>query len=583
MIARADRLAGLRAVLRAAGLDGFVLERGDMFQGEEVRAGDERLAWLTGFDGSAGLAVILPDKAAVFSDSRYSLQLQRQLDPGQWQGFDTGLNGMADWLAAQAGTGQLRMGYAAQTTSWARLQGWQKTCSASVADWQGLNPHPIDALWHDRPEFPARHVWQLPDDMSGQSAAEKLAALQAGLVAEGLAAQLVTDPMAVNWLFNLRGDDLAHSPVHLCFAMIPAQGRPQLIAASAKAAQLAGAGHLELADIHDCLARLAGQGLAADEASCPVFLAEAARASGARLVWQPDRLIDRKACKNQAELDGFRAAHLADARAFIDFWFWLDQQSGLADFSESDLAARLQSNRAEQAGYLHDSFPAIVGFADNGAVVHYRARPGQDRKIDGPGLLLIDSGGHYQQGSTDITRTLAIGAVDPAARQAASSVLAAHAALAGAVFPAHATGAQLDAMVRSVLWARQLDYGHGTGHGVGHLLSVHEGPVSLSPRCHQRLQPGMVLSIEPGYYETGQFGVRQENLVTVRQRGPGWLEFEPLAFVPFDRQLADPACFTDDQLAWLNGYHKQVFDRLSGSLPAEKQAWLAEKCAAIER
>ncbi len=574
----AQRLEQLRQLIKAAGLDGFVLDRADAFQGEEVRPCDERLAWMTGFDGSAGTAVILADKAALFSDSRYSLQLERQLDSTLWQGFDTAEKGLADWLAAQAAPARLTLGYASETTTPARLRRWQKI--SGRLDWQALPAHPVDPIWTDRPAPAPRAVWQVPDHLAGQTAAEKLAALREKMAAGGAQAQLVTDPMAVNWLFNLRGNDLAHTPVHLCFALIPEQGQPVLVGAEAGAASLAGAEGVALSDAGKMLASLSGQKLALDRASCPLLIADLASSSGAEIVWQEDPLIGMKACKNSAELAGFHAAHLQDALAFVEFWHWLEQQD-VTGFTESQLAAQLQQYRAAKPGYICDSFPAIVGFAENAAVVHYRARPGQDRQITADNLLLIDSGGHYQQGTTDITRTLAIGSPPAEAVAAASSVLAGHCELARARFPAQSSGAQLDALARAPLWEKQLDYGHGTGHGVGHILSVHEGPASLSPRSDKPVQAGMVLSNEPGYYQPGSFGVRQENLVAVEQADAGWLKLAPLTLVPFDRRLADPAFFSTDQLAWLNLYHRSVEAALRPHLPASMQGWLAEKCAPI--
>ncbi len=465
---------------------------GRCVSGEEVRPCDERLAWMTGFDGSAGTAVILADKAALFSDSRYSLQLERQLDSTLWQGFDTAEKGLADWLAAQAAPARLTPWLCQRDHHPARLRRWQKI--SGRLDWQALPAHPVDPIWTDRPAPAPRAVWQVPDHLAGQTAAEKLAALREKMAAGGAQAQLVTDPMAVNWLFNLRGNDLAHTPVHLCFALIPEQGQPVLIGAEAGAASLAGAEGVALSDAGKMLASLSGQKLALDRASCPLLIADLASSSGAEIVWQEDPLIGMKACKNSAELAGFHAAHLQDALAFVTFWHWLEQQN-LARFTESQLADQLQQYRAAKPGYICDSFPAIVGFAENAAVVHYRARPGQDRQITADNLLLIDSGGHYQQGTTDITRTLAIGSPPAEAVAAASSVLAGHCELARARFPAQSSGAQLDALARAPLWEKQLDYGHGTGHGVGHILSVHEGPASLSPRSDKPVQAGMVLSM----------------------------------------------------------------------------------------
>ncbi len=568
-----DMLDKLRAAMRAEGCDGYFIPRSDMFGGEEVRPADERLARLTGFTGSAGYALILQERAAVFSDSRYKVQLQRQLDPNLYAGFDTADMSLSDWLV-EAADG-LVIGYDGWTLSAAQAQRLSETIG--VARWQMVADNLVDNCWDDRPDYNRGAVWQMPDRQAGKTAQDKIQDVVETLKLSGAEACLITAPDSVNWLLNLRGRDLDHTPFHLCFALVDKAGDVTVLGAD-EALAAAGYTVIPIAQIDRLLDSYEGKLLAMDKASCPQAVKAIAEAAKIQILWQADTVQTSKAVKSDAEIDGFRAAHITDAVSFIAFWHWLETEADLSTLCESDLAVRLTAFRAQNADYICDSFPAIVGLNENGAVVHYRAMAGADAALSEGGVLLIDSGAHYRSGTTDITRTFSLGGAAPeAAIKAATHVLAAHITLAQAQFPPGTTGAQLDAMCRMPLWAQALDYGHGTGHGVGHVLSVHEGPVSISKRCQLPIEAGHILSNEPGFYQEGAFGIRHETLILAQPHTDGFLRFETLTYVPFDTGLIDVRYLTSGQIGWINEYHQTIYEMLSPFLPAVTADWLRGK------
>lgn len=570
----AQRLKRVRQWLADEGLDGLVIWRADMFGGEEVRACDERLAMISGFAGSAGYAVILQDTATVVSDGRYHLELDTKLDKSQWQWRDQTPTALQDIMQQQGGAGtKIRIGFDSQTTSLAKYRSFPARCGTRDIEWVALASHPLDALWDDRPLAQKTPSWALDEAIAGQSAQEKLANLQSQLVSKGQDGLIITATDCVNWLFNIRGDELANTPFHLCFAFVPQDGAPiiiegqvpgyecvswQAFAAEARQGryeidpQTMPFGFYQALDQQPC---------EIEEASCPLY--------------------HPKACKNNQELEGFRQAHRYDGLSVIRFWQWLDQQDDITSWRETDLVARLQAFRRQADSYLCDSFETIMGSGPNGAIIHYRAQKGQDSAIQNDTLLLIDSGAHYQMGTTDITRTFAIGTPDDEMRRAYSAVLSSHIALAQARFPAGTTGASLDAICRAPLWARGWDYMHGTGHGVGHILSVHEGPAHISKRPGPALSAGMVLSNEPGYYEAGKWGIRLENLVAVQAPDKGFHRLETLTLVPFDSALFDLDVLKAEDVAWIDAYHQEVYQMLAPACDAPLRAWLADKCAPI--
>ena len=568
-----DMLHQLRQAMEAAGCDGYFVPRSDMFSGEEVRPADERLAQLTEFTGSAGYALILKDRAAVFSDSRYTVQLQRQLDANLFEGFDAAETSVSDWLGDAADG--LTIGY----DGWTMTAGQVERMAAALphASWQILAENLVDQCWSDRPAYAVGKIWQMSDSQAGKSTDVKRQDAANRLKTDSVDAHLITASDSVNWLLNIRGSDLAHTPLHLCFAILDKTGTLDLIGAD-EVLSIAGYDMHSIADMDALLRRYKHKTISLDKATCPKAVADMAEAAGVHITWQPDKIQAAKALKSPAECDGFRAAHITDALSFISFWHWLECEADLSQLYESDLAVRLTEFRAQNPDYICDSFPAIVGLNENGAVVHYRAIAGSDAPLTKGGVLLIDSGGHYKSGTTDITRTFALGGDAPAAAIAAAThVLAGHITLAQAEFPKGTTGAQLDAICRAPMWKQGLDYGHGTGHGVGHVLSVHEGPVSISKRGHLPIEAGHILSNEPGYYAEDKFGIRHETLILAQEKSDGFISFETLTYVPFDKALIDAALLTADQINWLNQYHQDIFEMLSPFLPEAKAFWLKEK------
>ena len=568
------RLQTLRAEMAAHQLDGLLIWRADMFSGEEVRPCDERLAMISGFTGSAGYALILADSAYLFSDGRYHLQMEHQLDKAYWQWRDSGPDALAMLLQELAGISDgFQIGYDAQTTTLAQARRLPNKAGDYALIWHALSESFIDKIWDDRPVHQATSAFALSDKVTGKSADDKLKDVQTKLAQQGQDGLIISAVDCVNWLFNIRGKDLANTPFHLCFAFVPQQGAPQLIEGDYEGLATSSwpsfcatlpAGHYSL-DPQTLPMALYQEMMRDDvifsEEACPIYLP--------------------KAMKNEVELEGFRQAHHHDALAFLSFWYWLETCGDISAYQETDLVAKLQSYRQSAPDYICDSFETIMGSGPNGAIIHYRAEPGADRAIDRNNLLLIDSGGHYQTGTTDITRTLLIGQADDEMRRCYSAVLSAHIACAMARFPQGTTGAAIDAICRAPLWAQGLDYAHGTGHGVGHILSVHEGPAHISKRPGPALQAGMVLSNEPGFYQADHWGIRLENLVAVTDCSDDYLCFETLTFVPFETSLIDSTQLSVEALGWLNDYHAQIYEIYSAQCSDDMAGWLAKKCAPL--
>lgn len=570
-------LPALRARLRDKGLDGYVVWRGDMYSGEEVRPCDERLAAISGFTGSAGYALIMTDTAICFSDGRYHLQMQTQLDDVTWQWRDSGPSALHDALSSEGGT--LTIGVDAATTTKARFDALPSQAGDTNLHWQLLDENLIDDVWHKRPAISRHAAYDLSDDITGQSAAEKYTKLQDYLRDKGQDGILISAPDCVNWLCNIRGYDLANTPFHLCFAYVPATGLPCLIDAETKRQDVT---TTTLAAFLEEAGQLTGQRISYDATTLPMALYQTLVANEVMVTAEACPITAWKASKNTTELSGFQQAHLQDAIAFCEFWYECETDATLTERHETALVSRLQQCRQRQPDYLCDSFETIMGAGPNGAIIHYRAIEGADSLIQDNSLLLIDSGGHYRTGTTDITRTLAIGTPSAEMRHAYSAVLAAHIALAKAAFPAGTDGAALDAICRAPLWAEGLDFAHGTGHGVGHILSVHEGPAHISKRGRVPLETAMILSNEPGYYKEGAFGIRLENLVAVTPPEMGFHRFETITIVPFERDLIDTGLLGPEAVAWLDKYHARVADRLSPHMATpEMAAWLQAKCAPL--
>ncbi|MBF0323985.1 MAG: aminopeptidase P family protein [Alphaproteobacteria bacterium] len=577
-------LADLRRELATRGLDGFVVPRADEHQGEYVAPSARRLTFLTGFTGSAGMALVLQGRAAIFVDGRYTLQVRHEVDQSAFEIRHLIDEPPPKWVADALAAGQ-KLGFDPWLHTVDQVEALRAACLKAGAELVSCPDNPLDAVWADRPAPPASPV--RPHDIlhAGKSAQDKRAELAAQLAADRLDAVVLTDPSSLAWLLNLRGADVDFVPLALGFAIAHADSSVQLFLApdrfdSATLAHL-GSGITILppaafAGALNALGR-AGRRVRIDQTFAPQAVLTAL--AGAAIDRGPDPCALPRACKNTVELAGSRAAHRRDGAAIVRFLAWLAAQE---DIDELGAAERLESFRRQGELYRGPSFPTIAGAGPNGAIVHYHSTPATNRRLEPGQLFLLDSGGQYLDGTTDITRTIAIGGADAQQRRAFTLVLKGHIALAGAIFPAGTTGPQLDVLARQHLWRAGLDYDHGTGHGVGSFLSVHEGPQRIGKQGHAAvaLMPGMILSNEPGYYKTGAFGIRIENLVVVTEQAmpaggeKPLLGFDTLTLAPIDRTLIEPSLLEPAERAWINAYHARVAAELAPLLNPAEQAWL---------
>jgi len=592
---RAEQLRALRGALAEAGFDGLLVPRADAHQGEVVPPGEERLAWLSGFTGSAGLAIVLGERAALCVDGRYTLQAAEQVDTALYEIVASHDTRPEDWLAAAVGEGTT-IGYDPWLHGRAEIARFEAALAGTGAALAPVETNPIDRLWQDRPPQPMAAVRIHPEALTGASAESKRRRLGAALGDTGADAAVLTLPDSIAWLLNIRGGDLSHTPVALGFAVLYTDGRVTLHMDPDKfdspvLAHLGGEVALEPpARLAASLDALTGRRVRLDERTCPPWIADRLEQAGATLDWGEDPCLLPKACKTEVELDGFRAAHRRDGAAMVRFLHWLETQAEAgAALTEIAVIERLEALRVA-TGRLEDiAFDTICGAGPHGAIVHYRVTRQTDRALAPGEIVLVDSGGQYRDGTTDITRTVAFGPVEAAAVRPFTLVLKGMIAISRARWPEGLAGRDLDPLARAALWRAGLDYDHGTGHGVGAYLNVHEGPAALSRRSGGvALRPGMVLSNEPGYYRAGAFGIRIENLVTVT--GPAvpkggeraMLGFETLTLCPIERRLIDPALLDADERGWLDAYHARVREVLSAELEAEPRAWLARACAPLE-
>ncbi len=592
-ITASDKLSALRAILSQHGLDGWYVGREDMFQGEEVPAREERLAFISGFTGSAGFGVILPDEAALFSDGRYTLQMANQSDPDLWRTFTLPEADLGSFLNDAHADGA-RIGIDPRLVTVRGFERLQDICLKAGAELVVDSDNPVDALWgEDRPAIAASRPFRMPDRVAGQSMADKLAALSARLQAARCEAVVISRADAVNWLVNIRGTDLANTPITLLFALyhrenglilLGDQHRLAPVMEGDLANEVAITPLARFADLIDPRAGYADRArVMFDPDSLPQQLHAPLAEADIDPVAAPCPVTAMKALKNDAELAGTRRAHVEDGAVMARFLSWLD--SGAAGgLPETGIAAHLLRLRQASPRFLASSFETICGSGPNGAIVHYRAVEGQDKMLVEDSLLLVDSGAHYNDGTTDITRTIAIGTPTAAMITAFTAVLRGHIAVATARFPKGTTGQQIDALARAPMWAVGLDYAHGTGHGVGHVMQVHEGPASISKRGTVPLEPGMLLSNEPGCYRAGEWGIRTETLITVTAPdADGFMGFETITLCPIDRRLVDVEMLLPAERAWLNDYHARVLAVLTPELQGESEclAWLAAACAPV--
>jgi Xaa-Pro aminopeptidase len=579
----AARVRALRAELSARGLAGFVAPRADEHQNEYVSAGAERLLWLTGFSGSAGLAIVLTQAAAIFVDGRYAVQAPAQVDTAVFTVRPIVEQPPGAWIEANLKPGE-RLGYDPWLHTPEMVERLGKACRAAGGELVALDSNPIDAIWSDRPAPPLGAVSAHPARLGGESAVRKIARVRAALGAsDGL---LVSDAHDVAWLFNIRGADVAHTPLPLSFAYLPREGRPTLFVDGRKLSRAMRARLGELADVDepDWLVGFvtglgaAGLRVAFDAASAPARLTRALEAAGGEVSLGPDPIALMKAAKNKAELAGARAAHIRDGAAMARFLAWFDREAPGGKLTEIGAAEALETFRRETGALKEISFPTIAGAGPHAAIPHYRVSEASDLRI-GRGIFLIDSGGQYEDGTTDITRTICVGRPTAEMRDRFTRVLKGHIAIARALFPKGTSGAQIDALARQALWRAGLDFDHGTGHGVGSYLSVHEGPQRIAKTGTVALAPGMIVSNEPGYYAAGKFGIRIENLVVVEERAVrgaerAMLGFETISLAPIDTRLVEAKLLESEEIAWLDGYHARVREVVSPLVDRETRAWL---------
>ena len=590
----AARLAALRTELAARGLDGFLVPRADEHQGEYVPKRAERLAWLTGFTGSAGLAAVLLEKAAIFVDGRYTLQVRNQTDTSLFETLDSVNDGPANWIEANLPQGA-KLGY----DPWLHTQGAVERLRISVERAGGqlvaTASNPLDAVWTDQPDPPRARAVPHPIELAGETSAAKRARLAEDLKKRNADAAILTMPDSVCWLLNIRGADVPHTPFVLAFAILNADASVELFMDAKKSspellAHLGNDVHVRApTDFEPALDALKGKTAVADPVWAAAAIFQRLEQAGAKVLRAADPCQLPKACKNEAELAGTRRAHIRDGQALTRFLAWFAREAPKGTLTEIDTVEKLESFRAA-TGVLKDvSFDSISGAGPHGAVAHYRVTRKTNRRIEPGQLFLIDSGAQFQDGTTDVTRTVAVGEPTAEMRDRFTRVLKGHIQLALARFPEGTTGAQLDAFARRPLWDAGLDYGHGTGHGVGSYLSVHEGPQSISSRgVGQALKPGMICSNEPGYYKTGEYGIRIENLVVVRAPAEiaggekGMLGFETITMAPIDLDLVESSMLTREERDWLNAYHAQVRAAVAPAMADDiDRAWLTQATRAI--
>ena len=586
MTVAADRLAALRGELARRGVHGFLVPRADEHQGEYVPPNAERLAWLTGFTGSAGLAAVLPERAAIFVDGRYTLQAKNEVDAALYEQRHVTEAPAADWIAKNLKPGQI-LGYDPRLHTLPEIDRYAAAATTAGGTLQGLDANPLDAVWRDRPPPPMAPVVPHELRFAGRSSAEKRRRIAAALAEDKVDAVALTAPDSIAWLLNIRGGDVPYTPLPLSFAILRADASVELFIDAAKLTPETRAflgNDVAVAPPDRFGATLEGlkdKRVQADPGSASAWVFDRLKAGGARVHRAADPCLLAKACKNEVELDGARAAHRRDGAALTRFLAWLAATAPQGALREIAVSDRLEELRSKGEHFRGLSFPTISGAGSNGAIVHYRASPASEKMLAPGSFYLVDSGAQYLDGTTDVTRTIAIGEPSPEMRDRFTRVLKGHIALATCRFPKGTTGSQLDALARHALWQVGLDYDHGTGHGVGSYLSVHEGPQRISKVAStQALLPGMIVSDEPGYYRAGAYGIRIENLVAVVAVEHEAAErplfgFETLTLAPIDRNAIEPALLSDEEINWLDAYHARVHEELTPLVDSATAQWLA--------
>ena len=590
-----NRLDELRVYLETLNVDGYIVPHGDEYQSEFIAPYAERLAWLTNFTGSAGFSIILLDKAVLFVDGRYTLQAETEVDETLYAIRHVTNEPVGIWLRESLSNNQ-RLGFDPHLHTPAQIKSYRKECDKIGAKLVALSENPIDAVWQDRPSKPQALAIIHPLEIAGQSHEEKRTEIGRTLSKDGYDAFLLTAPDSLCWLLNIRGTDVDNTPLVLASALLFSDGKLILFIDPAKVSddlcQHLGS-DIRLAAV-DELGVIIGEfdgvvrSIAVDNATVSHWVLDQLESAGVEVTQIEDPCALSKACKNETEVAGIRAAHVRDGAALTNFLAWLDHEAPNGKLTEVTAAEKLEQFRRESDLYRGPSFTTISGAGANGAIIHYHATEQTDTPIVGDMLYLVDSGGQYPDGTTDVTRTIAIGTPTSEQKRRFTQVLKGHISIATARFPEGTSGGQLDGFARAALWSDGLDYDHGTGHGVGAYLCVHEGPQRIGKAgSGPALKSGMVVSNEPGYYKTGEFGIRIENLIVVQKADKlshaekRFLNFETITLAPIELRLVDESLLTTDEKSWLNAYHVRVCETLSPLVAPETLPWLAQATRAL--
>lgn len=590
-----DKLKKLRDCLKREKLDGFIIPRADEFQNEYVPPKAERLSWLTGFTGSAGVALVTKDKAAVLSDGRYTIQLKQQVDAACFETGDSTKESIGEVLLRLAPPKAI-IGYDPWLHTPRQIKAIEEKLNETKITLKPVT-NIVDQARGDIADDAIISIEQFSDAIAGKTSIQKRSEIAEIIKQKNCKAAVITLPDSLSWLLNVRGKDVAHNPVVLSYGILHADTAAldwfvdERKVPSTIKAQLGNTVRIfPLKDIEKAVVALGkdkdSRPVMLDMQRSAIWFFNTLKNSGASIRDERDPIIMPKACKTKTEQDSMRAVHARDGLAVTKFLHWLAHDTGPHD--EISVADKLEDFRKQDSHYRDTSFDTIAGWNGNGAIVHYRAMPATASKITPPGILLLDSGGQYADGTTDITRTIALGPVTHKdVADHFTRVLKGHIALARAIFPQGTTGAQLDSLARQPLWEQGLDYAHGTGHGVGCYLSVHEEAASISPRGQEPVLPGMIISNEPGYYREGEYGIRIENLILCRATdkeapdGRKMLDFETITLAPLDRRLIKKDILNADEIAWVNSYHQRVYDTHAPHLDDAVKAWLKSETSAI--
>jgi len=588
----AARLASLRRALAERRVDGMILPLTDEHRSEYIPGSAKRLTWLTGFTGSTAIVAVLPEHAALFVDGRYTLQAEAELDPALFERCHVTERPPATWLGEHLRAGQ-RLGFDPNLHVKAEVERYRRACAKAGAELVALADNPVDAIWTSRPPPPIAPIALLDDAYAGESSAAKRARMGAEVGKAGADVAVISAPDSIAWLLNLRGGDVPFNPLTLSFALLHADGAVELFVDRRKLrpGQSFGNG-VSIQPISGFPAGLEqlgqrGRSVLVDPSVTSVAVIERLSAAGARVIEADEPCVMAKACKNPTELDGARHAQRRDGAALCRFLCWLEAEAVRRPVSEMEAAERLDRERQADPLYRGRSFETISATGPNAALAHYRVTPESNRVLEAGSLYLVDSGGQYLDATTDVTRTVAVGEPNAEMRQRFTLVLKGHIAIARVLFPSGTNGAQIDGLARRPMWQAGLDFDHGTGHGVGSYLCVHEGPARIAKTGTVPLKPGMILSNEPGYYKAGAYGIRTENLIAMTSRGVPeggdreLLEFETLTRAPIDRRLIVPELLDAEERVWLDNYHARVRADLIDLLDGETADWLIRATAPL--